>query len=104
MTEPFYYEAHVTIRPVKGELLGKFHAVCRNFRFHVATFTKDSAGPDSLICTGRSKSQDDLNERMLNVIHDLRDAGLTVTRYKLESTLLDSRIDDTTLPLGEASA
>src|SRR5271167_584412 len=101
MVEPFYYESHVTIRPVDGELLGKFHTVCRNYRFHVATFTKDTAGPDSLICTGRSKRQDDLHERMINVIHDLRDAGLAVTRYKLESTLLDSRVDDSVLPLGE---
>jgi hypothetical protein len=99
MDKPHYFEAHVTIRPVTGGLLDTFHTITKDYRFHVATFTEDSAGPDSMICTGRSKSEEDLQTRMLAVVHVLRRMGFQVTRYKMESTLLDSRLDDSISPL-----
>ena len=89
-----YFESHVTIRPVEGERLSQFRAIAKKSRFHVATFTKDTDGPDSMICTGRSKNQYDLKTRMEEMVKTLFEAGFEVTRYKLESTLVDSRIED----------
>ena len=101
--EPHYFEAHVTIKPVERPLLDTFLTIAKDHRFAVATFTKDSAGPDSMICTGRGKTAEELRARMLRVVTDLRTMGLTVTRYKLESTILDSRVNDAILPLKEGA-
>lgn len=97
--EIHYYESHVTIKPVEGEKLVKFKAISHDHRFHVATFVDDSSGPDTMICTGRSKAGNELTSRMYSMVKTLQKEGFAVTRYKLESTILDSRLDDTHLPL-----
>jgi hypothetical protein len=95
MSDPLYFESHVTIEPVHGERLDRFKAIAKEHRFHVASFSKDTDGPDSLICTGRSKLLTDLDVRMIAIMKTLKDEGFWILRYKLESTIVDSRIPAT---------
>lgn len=104
--ERHYYEAHVTIEPVFEERLETFKVICRENRFHVAQLlmkkrasdTEERSSNDSF-CTGRGTSYADLEGRMLALVLTLKERGFKVWRYKIESTLLDSRYDDTKLPL-----
>lgn len=101
-----YYEAHVTIEPVFEERLERFKTLCADYKFHVAsllmqkrkTDTPERSANDSF-CTGRSTSYSDLEGRMLALVQLLRAQSFEVWRYKIESTMLDSRYDDSKLPL-----
>ncbi len=104
--ERHYYEAHITIEPVFEERLKEFKEVSGKFDFRVAELlmrkrTEDvpERSSNDSFCTGRSISYSDIKTRMLNLVKNLRDSGFKVWRYKIESTLLDSRYDDSKLPL-----
>ena len=101
-----YYEAHVTIEPVFEERLASFKEVCHDYKFHVANLlmqkrksdTEERSKNDSF-CTGRGISYADIKTRMLALVNRLEKEGFKVWRYKIESTLLDSRYDDAERPL-----
>lgn len=101
-----YYEAHVTVEPVFEERLEQFKIICRDYKFHVASLlmqkrksdTEERSKNDSF-CTGRGISYTDIEKRMLALVDRLGKEGFKVWRYKIESTLLDSRYDDTKFPL-----
>lgn len=96
-----YYEAHVTVEPVFDEKLEQFKILCHDYKFRVATLlmqkrsqdTEERSKNDSF-CTGRGISYADIKKRMLALVDRLNREGFTVWRYKIESTLLDSRYDD----------
>ena len=101
-----YYEAHITIEPVFEKDLEKFKEICKEFDFHVAELLmkkrKKDTGKRSTndsFCTGRSISYSDIEMRMLELIEKLKKLSFKVWRYKIESTLLDSRYDDSKFPL-----
>ncbi|MBI4120771.1 MAG: hypothetical protein HY457_00745 [Parcubacteria group bacterium] len=101
-----YYEAHVTVEPIFGKRLEKFIELCKRYEFHVATLLMQKRKSDTpkrskndSFCTGRSISYSEIETRMLSLVDALRAAGFKVWRYKIESTLLDSRYDDSKLPL-----
>lgn len=101
-----YYEAHVTIEPVFEEKLELFKNICIEYKFRVATLlmqkrkqdTEERSKNDSF-CTGRGISYSDMESRMLSLVDRLKNEGFQVWRYKIESTLLDSRYDDSKFPL-----
>lgn len=101
-----YYEAHVTVEPVFEERLNQFKVICHDYKFHVAVLlmqkrkgdTEERSKNDSF-CTGRGISYTDIKKRMLALVDRLEKEGFKVWRYKIESTLLDSRYDDTERPL-----
>lgn len=101
-----YYEAHITIEPVFEERLEQFKTICQDYKFRVATLlmqkrksdTEERSKNDSF-CTGRGISYTDIQTRMLACIDKLQKEGFKVWRYKIESTLLDSRYDDSKYPL-----
>jgi NTP pyrophosphatase (non-canonical NTP hydrolase) len=103
-----YYEAHVTIEPVFEDRLELFKTVCQDYKFRVATLlmqkrkedTEERSKNDSF-CTGRGISYTDIKTRMLGLISRLEKEGFKVWRYKIESTLLDSRYDDGEHPLNK---
>lgn len=105
-----YYEAHVTIEPVFEERLASFKEVCHDYKFHVANLlmqkrkndTEERSKNDSF-CTGRGISYTDIKTRMLALVNRLEKEGFKVWRYKIESTLLDSRYDDAERPLDKAA-
>ncbi len=99
--ERHYYEAHVTIEPVFDERHACFTAICNKYDFHVATLLmqkRKTATPtrslNDAFCTGRSISYSDIEDRMLLLVEELSTLGFDVHRYKIESTLLDSRYND----------
>ncbi len=101
-----YYEAHITTEPVFEERREAFVAICKKHDFHVAELLmqrkrKDTPNRSSkdAFCTGRSISYSDLEDRMRGLIDELKTCQFAVWRYKIESTLLDSRHDDSLIPL-----
>jgi hypothetical protein len=101
-----YYEAHITIEPVFENRFELFKNICHDYKFHVATLlmqkrksdTEERSKNDSF-CTGRGISYTDIETRMLQLVKRLEIEGFKVWRYKIESTLLDSRYDDAKHPL-----
>lgn len=93
-----YYEAHITIEPTFDQKLDLFKVICEDYGFKVAELLMKKRKDDTLerssldsFCTGRSKSYDDLNSRMMNLVEKLQ-PHFKVWRYKLEATLLDVRL------------
>lgn len=105
-----YYEAHVTVEPVFDDKLERFKTICHDYKFHVASLlmqkrkedTEERSKNDSF-CTGRGISFTDIETRMYELVRRLQKEGFIVWRYKIESTLLDSRYDDSNCPLDKES-
>lgn len=101
-----YYEAHVTVEPVFDSDLERFKVICHDYKFRVANLlmqkrkedTEERSKNDSF-CTGRGISYTDIERRMMALVERLEKEGFKVWRYKIESTLLDSRYDDSKHPL-----
>lgn len=105
-----YYEAHVTVEPCFDDELERFKVICRDYKFHVAHLLMQKRKSDSeerskndSFCTGRGISYTDIKTRMLALVERLDKEGFKVWRYKIESTLLDSRYDDSEHPLDKDS-
>ncbi len=103
-----YYEAHVTVEPCFDSDLERFKVICHDYKFHVAKLLMQKRKDDSVersksdsFCTGRGISYTDIERRMLSLVERLGKEGFKVWRYKIESTLLDSRYDDTKYPLDQ---
>lgn len=88
--ESHYYECHLTLNPVVGEELKTLEVLCEAYGFRVASLYGDS----DAFTTGRSSFYSELNHRMIDLIQALKACGFVVRRYKIESALIDSRIDD----------
>lgn len=105
-----YYEAHVTVEPVFEDRLELFKVICHDYKFRVANLlmqkraqdTEERSKNDSF-CTGRGISYTDTKKRMLALVARLEKEGFKVWRYKIESTLMDSRYDDSDHPLDKDS-
>ena len=101
-----YYEAHVTIEPVFDKKLAELSKIANIYGFRVASLLmqkrkKDTAerSKNDSFCTARSISYSDLKDRMMSFMYDIKERGYMVWRYKIESTLLDSRYDDSVFTL-----
>lgn len=109
-SSPLYFESHVTVEPVFDDRLALFEKVSRQHGFRVATLLLQRRKTDTperskndAFCTGRSLTYQELHDRTLSIVRDLTELGIQVWRYKIEFTLLDSRYDDTALPLDRAN-
>lgn len=99
---PLYYEAHITIEPLEpGPALENFTALCKTYRFKPAKLllvkdriaTAERSTLDSF-ATGHSHDYQDLLDRTMAVTRDLRAAGFSVWRYKIEACLLDQKFNN----------
>lgn len=95
-----YYEAHITCDPVFGTRRVLMEMVMRPMGFRVAKLLMrkregDAETPheDDSFCTGRSTDLEILTSRTKEAIVALRKHGFVVRRYKIEDTLLDSKIE-----------
>lgn len=109
--EALYFESHITAEPVFETELDRFKAICEPFRFRVADLLMQKRAKDTpersvfdTFCTGRGKDVEELTTRMLALVRELRSGGFRVWRYKLELAVIDSRVDDTLLPLPNRKA
>lgn len=91
-TTELYFEAHVTIDPVDPSELADLKRSAKALGFRVAEFimAKGQKQKDTFL-TGRDEDFLALRERMTGLIQSLRILGLTVRRYKIENTIVDSK-------------
>ena len=101
-----YYEAHVTIEPVFDGRREEFGRICVAHEFRAAELLMKKRKRDTAtrsqhdaFATGRSISRSDIEDRMFALVQTLLENNFVVWRYKIESTLLDSRYDDSRSPL-----
>lgn len=94
-----YYEAHVTIKPLKyPQDYVDLESLCRKNAFRPAKLLMQKDGrleenDKDMFCSARSQERQDILDRTLTFVQDLMDFGFVVYRYKIESTLVDSRED-----------
>lgn len=94
-----YYEAHVTIKPLKyPQDYVDLESLCRKNAFRPAKLLMQKDGrleenDKDMFCSARSQERQDILDRTLAFVQDLMDFGFAVYRYKIESTLVDSRED-----------
>lgn len=98
---PLYYEAHVTVEPLDGDALDRFRATCAEYDFRVADLFMRSGKRSDVdsFCTGRHVDYGVLALRMFDLVSSLKRAGVKVWRWKIESALLDSKRDDSLMPV-----
>lgn len=97
----YYLECHVTIEPVFDEKLEQAKKIARKYKFKVADLlmkkrkedTEERSMHDTFM-TGHGVNINDINDRMINLVEDLKKSGFKVWRAKLEDTLMDTRIED----------
>lgn len=96
-----YFEAHVTLEPVFEDRLEFLKAIAQQYHFRVADLLmqKSPSGEatpsqkDSF-CTSRSKEWKIIESRTRYFVNALRSRGFKVYRYKIENTIMDSKIHD----------
>lgn len=95
-TAKHYYEAHITIDPVPAEHREKVQNLINPWRFKLAKLLMDKGVPSQLdtFMTGHDKELENIADRVTSTVVALRTAGYKVRRYKIEDTILDSRISD----------
>lgn len=98
----YYYESHITIEPIEDpELLDDVKLFSDHFHFRIADLfmlkdrkeTPERSNRDTFM-TGHGKDLDDIISRTRSLVYHLQLLGITVWRYKIEDTLLDSRNKD----------
>lgn len=94
-----YYESHITVEPVFGDRLELFKALAAGYRFQVADLLLQKRADDrpersakDSFCTGRSKTFDDIKQRMDALSTELISSGIKVWRKKIEAVIYDERL------------
>jgi len=97
----YYYESHITIEPVFDERLQKAKDIADLFGFKVAALLMKKREEDTetrskydTFMTGHGTELSFITARTKFCIEMLKERGFTVWRYKIEDTVMDSRIDD----------
>lgn len=94
-----YFECHITIAPVFGYRLEKAKELGEAYYFRVADLLMQKQEEDTptrskydTFLTGRHKNYKILEARMYGCIYYLKNLGFQVWRFKIEDTLLDSKL------------
>lgn len=93
ISEPLYFEAHITIDPVFDDKLIQFSEASAGSGFRVAKLLMQKGEPSKLdsFCTGKGKDGEELLERTMTLVKRLSKSGFNVRRYKIEAVVLDVR-------------
>lgn len=101
MRNDHYFESHVTIAPVFGEELERVKAIVSMHKFRVADLLMKRSREDTperskndTFCTGRDVDYENLRLRTMATVLALQSASFDVWRYKIESTIIDSKYSD----------
>ena len=97
----YYYEAHVTIEPVFDDLREGANVTARQYGFKLANLLMQKRSVDAperskcdTFMTSHDSNLENITNRTKNLVCALQVAGFNVWRYKIEDTVLDSRISD----------
>lgn len=100
-TADHYFEAHVTIEPIFDDRLEMASQLALKNKFKIATLLMQKREEDTptrskydTFMTGHGKQLDDIQSRVKALVEELRANNFTVWRYKIEDTVMDSRIND----------
>lgn len=96
-----YLEAHVTIEPVFDERRAEAAEIAKLYNFKLAHLlmkkereaTEERSDRDTFM-TGHGKFESEIIERTQNLVKHLKQEGFKVWRYKVEDTILDSKLED----------
>ena len=90
-----YYESHITIDPVHEDELKTFKKLAAKYNFRVAKLLMEKT-PSTIdaFCTSHSKDYTQIVNDTICLVEALLGEGFHVRRYKIEDTLVDSKIED----------
>jgi hypothetical protein len=105
MTKPhrpsLYYEAHVTIDPVDDKHRSIIQTLAKPYGFRMAKLlmrkpasTDVAEHRDDAFLTARNTKWGQIASQTSGLVKALKEAGYGVRRYKIEDTLIDSKISD----------
>lgn len=96
VTARLYYEAHITLDLVPEVERPQLEVVLVECRFKLAKLLMQKGSPSMLdtFATGHGKDLEEIITRTAMTVHLLRSLGYVVRRYKIEDTVMDSRIED----------
>lgn len=97
-----YFESHITIEPVFGEMREKAEEAIKDAKFRMADLVMkkgvgqtETPNQEDSFCTGRGSDFNELMYRTQLAGQALKNLGIKVYRYKLENTLIDTKIANT---------
>ena len=100
-TAQHYYEAHVTVEPVFNDVREGATVTAQQYGFKLAKLLMQKRIVDAperskydTFMTAHGVNLEDITNRTKDLVTALQAAGLNVWRYKIEDTILDSRIKD----------
>lgn len=101
MRAKLYYEAHVTIDPVFGEIRAHARQIATTYGFRLAKLIMrkheadgETPAQDDTFMTGHAVESENIIARLKALVAHLHERGFKVRRYKIEDTILDSRSED----------
>lgn len=90
-----YYEAHIELAPINQADMKLLEDDLRELQFDLVDLVAIRREDDlNLITTYHSTKLPELKEVVRGAVKRLKQWGYTVKRYKIESTVLDSKHDD----------
>lgn len=99
-----YFEAHVTINPLEEHELLKGEEIASRNKFKLAKLLMQKVNdtgepilfrsPLDTFLTAHSKDLAEIQHRVKGLVKDLKENKFIVRRYKIEDTVMDSRIND----------
>ena len=92
-----YHEAHITVEPMLASLtFDLFRERYADEAWRVSAFSEDDVDHigGKWFLTARHKSYREMRGMVASKVGQLREAGLTVLRAKIEDTLLDTKYGD----------
>lgn len=92
-----YYEAHITVQAAEEVQWDHFAATARKYGWKASKFDEDEVDDMSgmWFLSARHPSYEFIASDIVDQIHLLNLTGFIVLRYKIEDTLLDSKLGDT---------
>lgn len=101
LTTEYYFESHITIEPVFDDRLTLASTIAKEYGFKIADLLMKKRASDTeqrskhdTFMSSRSKSYDDIDRRMQDLICKLLELDFVIWRYKIENILCDSKYDD----------
>lgn len=92
-----YYEVHVTLEP-DFDRLEEAREIAKRFHYHLGDLLlmkkDDERSHKDMFFTTRKGSNQDARWSVVRFVQELQKAGFRPIRYKIEDTVLDSKIED----------